>query len=145
MKRLIIVALVLVVIGVAFYFGYQHSRFPSASTQGKTIHASFSSQDTTTAKDIATNFIQACAAGNWSKASTYCHFVYQLQGIDTTWEGLEIVASGEPLIKYAGYPGLMIFYEIRLKSGELKKYEFSVRNDNPTKAWTVDGYIDQNN
>jgi hypothetical protein len=68
--------------------------------------------------------------------------------------GLVAVSGrGEPLLRWfdnsclgdpfqsGQYPGWFVPYEIRLKSGEVKKHNLAIRNGNPAKHWLVDGGI----
>jgi hypothetical protein len=155
MKNLVIVILVLVIIGMGYYWICQQgnqpdklSKSPNSVTQSTNPtqnHRQFSAEDVAAAKDAATNFFQACSAGDWDKAKTYCPYIDKindaLNQASKSLEGLEIINIGEPYKKNASYPGLFIPYEIKIKSGETQKSDLAVRNDNPAKAWKVDGGI----
>jgi outer membrane lipoprotein-sorting protein len=52
--------------------------------------------------------------------------------------GLTLVKLGEPF-KSGQYAGEFVPYEVRLKSGEIKRFNLALRNDNPNKVWLVDG------
>lgn len=52
--------------------------------------------------------------------------------------GLTIVGIGEPF-KSGQYPGEFVPYEVKLKSGKVKRHNLALRNDNPNKVWIVDG------
>lgn len=52
--------------------------------------------------------------------------------------GLTLVKLGEPF-KSGQYAGEFVPYEIRLKSGEIKRFNLALRNDNSNKVWLVDG------
>ena len=54
--------------------------------------------------------------------------------------GLTIVAIGEPF-QSKGYAGWYVPYEIKLKSGEVKKWNLAIRKDNPAKRFVLDGGI----
>ncbi len=54
--------------------------------------------------------------------------------------GIEIISIGEPF-KSGNYGGWFIPYEIKLKSGYIKKHNLAIRNDNRAKRWQVDGGI----
>jgi hypothetical protein len=41
--------------------------------------------------------------------------------------------------KSGQYAGVYVPYEVKLKSGEVQKHNLALRNDNPHKAWIVDG------
>lgn len=144
MKRWIISILVLAIVGAGFYYGYQkgHSTKPSLNTpQTRTANLPMSSQETAAAKEVAVNFFQACTTGDWDKAFAYYPMRDDKEKVllKDYLGGMEIISIGEPYKKRAEYPGLFVPYEIKLKSGEIKKYDLAIRNDNPTKTWTVDG------
>ena len=111
---------------------------PVASSSGGSLAPAISVNAQLTPKETAVNFFQACAAGDWSQASTYCPYVNQLKD---QLDGMQVISIGEPFKKIPGYAGLHVPYEIKLKSGEIKKYDLAVRNDNPAKVWQVDGGI----
>lgn len=52
--------------------------------------------------------------------------------------GLKIVSIGKSF-KSGQYPGEFIPYEVKLKSGSIKKMNLALRNDNADKKWIVDG------
>ena len=55
--------------------------------------------------------------------------------------GLKIVSLGEPFQSkvYAGGKGWFIPYEIKLKNGEVKKFNLAMRRDNPANRYVLDG------
>jgi len=52
--------------------------------------------------------------------------------------GLQVISTGEPF-QSGFYRGWFVPYEIRLKSGYVKKHNLAVRNDNPAHRWVFDG------
>jgi outer membrane lipoprotein-sorting protein len=52
--------------------------------------------------------------------------------------GLKILSIGK-FFKSGQYPGEFVPYEVRLKSGTIKKMNLALRRDNPGKKWWVDG------
>ncbi len=52
--------------------------------------------------------------------------------------GLQIISIGS-FFKSGQYAGVYVPYEVKLKSGEVLKYNLALRNDNLQKAWIVDG------
>ena len=55
-----------------------------------------------------------------------------------SYEGLQVVSIGTPFHR-SPLPQWFVPYEIRLKSGEVKKFNLAVRNDYPDKKWRFDG------
>jgi hypothetical protein len=147
MKRFMIVVLVLAVIGVGFYFGYYRGKSSSAaisSTEGKApVNNPIPSAGQSSPRDTAVNFFQDCAAGDWDKVFTYCPPLTDKQkdALKEYLDGMEIINIGQPFKKLTAYAGLYIPYEIKLKSGEIRKGNMAVRNDNPAKVWMFDGGI----
>jgi hypothetical protein len=91
-----------------------------------------------TAQEVAGKFWQACADENWDEALKYYASTEMLFLLKKMYGGVEVVSVGVPF-KSGPYPGVFVPYEIRLKSGETKKYNLAIRNDNPAKRWVVDG------
>ncbi len=60
--------------------------------------------------------------------------------IEDEFGGLKLISLGESF-KSGLYPGEFVPYKIKLKSGEIRESNLALRNDNPTKTWTVDGGI----
>lgn len=54
--------------------------------------------------------------------------------------GLEIVSIGEAF-QSAKYRGWFVPYEIRLRSGHIKKHNLALRNDNPAHRFQLDGGV----
>jgi hypothetical protein len=84
-----------------------------------------------------------------------------MNGFTNYFGGLEIVSLGKPFkgrIILAGipagerkrmgaqgarkdfeYPGVYVPYEIRLKDGDVRKWQLAIRCDNPEHRWYFDG------
>jgi hypothetical protein len=81
-----------------------------------------------------------CADEDWDEAHK---FEWETRVSDQTRDypgGLQIITIGKPL-KSDLYLGWYVPYEIKLRSGEIKKWNLPVRNDNPAKRYVVDGGI----
>lgn len=52
--------------------------------------------------------------------------------------GLQVISIGAAF-QSGLYPGWFVPYEVRLKSGDVKKHNLAVRNDNPARRWVQDG------
>ncbi|MGA1979214.1 MAG: hypothetical protein ABSG99_01430 [Sedimentisphaerales bacterium] len=93
-----------------------------------------------TPKQVAEAFFKACSEENWDEFLKF----WPMSAVDKELKGylggLEIISIGEPF-KSGLYPGWFVPYEIKLKSGEIKKWNLAIRNDNPAKRWVVDGGI----
>lgn len=85
-------------------------------------------------------FFKACAEENWDEARNYCGTMVDRPNVRQGLGGLKILKIGEP-VKSGVYRGWIVPYEIQLKSGETKKWNLGIRNDNPKKQWEVDGGI----
>ena len=125
MKKLVII---LTLLALIFIVGFYFAIFQRGGV---------SSRDTTAVWDVTTNFFQACSAGDWPKARSYCHYV---DDINKTMplDGLQIINIGKPFKRF-WYPGIFVPFKIVLKNGETRKFNLAIRNDNPKKEWLVDG------
>ncbi|UCC21707.1 MAG: hypothetical protein JSW23_07805 [Planctomycetota bacterium] len=94
-----------------------------------------------TPKEAAEAFFRACAEEDWGEVlrfETYSRVPEWLR----KYGGLEIISIGEPF-QSEGYArdglGWFVPYEIRLKSGRVKKFNLAIRKDNPANRFIVDG------
>jgi hypothetical protein len=91
-------------------------------------------------KETAQAFFQACADEDWDEFLKFWSASAVDQRMKDYLGGLEIVSIGEPF-KSGRYAGWFVPYEIKFKSGHIKKFNLAVRNDNPAKRYVVDGGI----
>jgi hypothetical protein len=91
-------------------------------------------------KEVAQAFFQACADENWDEILKFEPYSEVPQWLKDKYGGLEIISIGEPF-KSGGYSGWFIPYEIKLRSGDIKKHNLAIRNDNPAQRYIVDGGI----
>ncbi|KAB2872480.1 MAG: hypothetical protein F9K37_00135 [Bacteroidales bacterium] len=93
-------------------------------------------------KRAAELFFEGMGRNDWELVSqTYSIFKNKSDKVDkmkAEFGSLKVIRIGEPF-KSGLYPGEFVPYEIKLKSGEVRKYNLAVRNDNPNKVWLVDG------
>jgi hypothetical protein len=91
-------------------------------------------------KETAEVFFDAMSREDWELAAT----VYPATSIPDKLKqyvgGLKVVSIGEPF-QSGLYRGWFVPYEIKLKSGYVKKHNLAVRNDNAAKRWVFDGGI----
>ena len=95
-----------------------------------------------TPKEAATVFFQACAEENWEEVLKFWGTSRIDDRLKAYLGGLEIISIGEPF-QSGGYAsnglGWFVPYEIRFKSGRVKKMNLAIRKDNPAKRFVVDG------
>lgn len=91
-----------------------------------------------TPKEMAIAFFQACADEDWDEFLKFWSASAVDERIKESLGGLEVISTGEPF-KSGRYPGWFVPYEIKLKSGRIRKHNLAVRNDNKAKRWMVDG------
>ena len=91
-------------------------------------------------EEVARAFFQACAAENWEEVLKFWPASRVAEGIKDWLGGLEVISIGEPF-RSGLYPGWFVPYEIKLRSGRVKKFNLAVRNDNPARRFVVDGGI----
>jgi len=89
-------------------------------------------------KEVARAFFQACADEDWDEVLKFKGWSEVPQLIKDHLGGLEIIEIGEPF-KSGLYPGWFVPYEIKLKSGYIRKMNLAVRNDSRAKRYAVDG------
>ena len=95
------------------------------------------------AKQTARDFFEDLGKADWTKVDKLCPLGFALSSqfddqTKTMLNGLTLVSLGEPFTK-PPYPGVYVPYEIQFKSGESKKYNLAVRQDNPEQKWYWDG------
>ena len=90
------------------------------------------------ADEAARAFFQACADEDWPEAVKFLPVSELPEVYSKMFGGLEIIHIGEPF-KSGQYRGWFVPYEIRMKSGEVRKFNLAVRNDNPARRFIVDG------
>ena len=91
-------------------------------------------------KEVAQAFFQTCADEDWDEFLKYWSASHVDERLKKYLGGLEIISIGEPF-KSGRYPGWFIPYEIKLKSGDVKKHNLAIRNDNPAQRYVFDGGI----
>ena len=89
-------------------------------------------------KEAATVFFEALSREDWEQALVVYPQTSFSERFKTGLGGLQVLSIGEPF-QSRFYRGWFVPYEIRLKSGEVKKWNLAVRNDNPAKRWVFDG------
>jgi hypothetical protein len=116
---------------------------------------------------VAQTFFDVCAKEDWAEAAKYWppgllkRRPDFMNGFTNYFGGLEIVSLGKPFkgrIILAGipagerkrmgaqgarkdfdYPGVYVPYEIRVKCGDVRKWQLAIRCDNPEHRWYFDG------
>ena len=93
-----------------------------------------------TPKETAQAFFEACANEDWVEYLKFNPATGVPQGMKDYLGNLQIISIGEPF-KSGLYPGWFVPYEIKLRSGHIKKHNLAVRKDNKAKRYKVDGGI----
>ena len=93
-----------------------------------------------TPEEAATAFFTACAEENWDELVKFLGQTGVPQWMKDYLGGLEILSIGEAF-QSANYRGWFVPYEIRLKSGHIKKHNLALRKDNPARRFQLDGGI----
>jgi outer membrane lipoprotein-sorting protein len=102
----------------------------------KTIEVSKSIKDLT-CEEAANMFFKGCENSDWDKVQK----MYPISnGLKEQYGGLKLIRLGKTF-KSGSFPGVFIPYEIKFKSGGIKKWNIALRNDNKEKIWQVDGGI----
>jgi len=91
-----------------------------------------------TPKEMAEVFFQACANEDWNEVLKFMTSSEVSQGFKDYYGGLEIINIGEPF-KSDRYHGWYVPYEIRLRSGDVKKWNLAVTNQYEVPRYLFDG------
>jgi hypothetical protein len=93
-----------------------------------------------TPKEAAQTFFMACEKEDWAEAQKLSPVPLN-EGAKNFLGGLKIVSLGEPFQSkaYAGGKGWFIPYVIKLKNGQVKKFNLAMRRDNPANRFVLDG------
>jgi RNA polymerase sigma factor (sigma-70 family) len=144
-KITIVVAVLLTALIVTSAFWHNYRKTHSSQQTGGRVQAplTLTPQLANEAEQTARDFFEALGKADWNKTDKLCSpgFPLSAQLDDQTknmMNGLTLVSLGEPFTK-PPYPGVFVPYEIRFKSGESKKFNLAVRQDNPERKWYWDG------
>jgi hypothetical protein len=91
-----------------------------------------------TPEQTARAFFDACGREDWDEVLKFYPASAVGQKLKDYLGGVEVVSIGKAF-KSGRYPGWFVPYEIRFRSGETKKMNLAVRNDNAAKRYVVDG------
>ncbi|MHC4118805.1 MAG: hypothetical protein ACYSWO_14995 [Planctomycetota bacterium] len=89
-------------------------------------------------KEMTRAFFQACGDEDWDELVKFMPDSEVSQRARDYYGGLEIINIGEPF-KSEAYHGLFVPYEVRLKSGRIKKWNLAVTNRNLVGRYMCDG------
>ncbi|MCC6696818.1 MAG: hypothetical protein IT365_14400 [Candidatus Hydrogenedentes bacterium] len=93
-----------------------------------------------TPEETARAFIEACGREDWNTVQVFYPVAPIPQHFKEALGGIQLVSLGTPF-QSGQFPGWFVPYEIRLKNGEVKKHNLTVRNDNAAGIYQVDGGI----
>jgi len=138
----IIVAAVTVTAVLTTQTVVHHYRSPVLS-RVRQVQEPLTPQRATQAQQTARDFFEALGKADWNKIDKLCPpgFPMSAQLDDATknmLNGLTVVSLGDPFTK-PPYPQVFVPYEIKFKTGETKKFNLAVRQDNPEGKWYFDG------
>jgi hypothetical protein len=91
-----------------------------------------------TPKEMTIVFFQACADEDWDELLKFMSDSEIRQETKDYYGSLEIISIGEPF-KTDEYHGWLVPYEVRLKSGSIKKWRLAVSNRNLVQRYICDG------
>ena len=139
------------------------SLFTSKTELTDADNANYKQQTGTTPDAVAHEFFYACAVEDWDKVGKFWQGTLD-DKIKNYLGGMRMISLGKPFkarisiaallemqpnvrsqLKGMGNqkdfqgPQVFIPYEIRLKDGTVKKWQLSIRCDNPEKKWYFDG------
>ena len=94
-----------------------------------------------TAEEAAKIWWKALSESDWVtvyKLDPSFEHSSNLEEMKLEYGKLQIISIGSSF-KSGQFAGVYVPYEVKLKSGEVQKYNLALRNDNPQKAWIIDG------
>ncbi len=143
------------------------SLFSSKTELSDADNANYQQRTGTTPAEVARTFFDVCAKENWAEAAKYWppgllkRRPEFMNSFTNYFGGLEIVSLGKPFKgriilasipagerkrmgaqgarKDFDYPGVYVPYEIRVKCGDVRKWQLAIRCDNPEHRWYFDG------
>jgi RNA polymerase sigma factor (sigma-70 family) len=140
------------------------SLFSSKTELTDADNANYQQQTGTTPAEVAQALFGALARGDWAEAAKYCPPGDNVEGFKKFYAGIEVISLGKPFkarisiaallelqpglrsqLKGMGNqkdfqgPQVYVPYEIRLKDGNVKKWQLAIRCDNPEHRWYFDG------
>jgi len=153
---------------IVHHYRANDSIFSKTTELTESDNARFVRLTGTTPAEVARTFFEAMSRQDWTEAAKYWPpgFLKRdptfLNTITNMYGGLEIVSLGKPFrarISIAKMielqpesrnqfssnkgsfeaAGVFVPYEIRFKNGEVKKWQLSIRCDNPESRWYWDG------
>jgi len=89
-------------------------------------------------RETAVMFLEGLAQRDWQRVFDVYPRSDLSDSLKDYWGGVEILHIGEPF-QSGLYPGWFVPYEIKAASGQIKKHNLTVRNDNPQQRFFVDG------
>jgi hypothetical protein len=125
--------------------------FGSRTELTETENKAYTDATGTTPGQVAKDFFDALANDDWTAATKFFPpgFLEKdaslMERFKSAYGGVQVISIGKPfkatLAKSGNrsYPGAYVPYEIRLKNGEVKRWQLAVRCDNPDKRWYWDG------
>ena len=147
----IMVILAACITPIVIHHNQTNSILSSTKDLSDSDNARYSGMTGMAPEQAARTFLEACSREDWTEANKFMPpgLLTKNPSFGNTFKsiygGLEIVSLGKPfkseVIIQAGlkYPGVFVPCEIRLKSGGIKKFQLSIRCDNPEKRWYWDG------
>lgn len=91
-----------------------------------------------TPRQAAEAIFNAMAAEDWEALRAFAGTSVDDPDTRESVGGLEVISIGEPF-QSGIYPGWFVPYEIKIRSGEVRKSNLAIRNDNEKKQWMLDG------
>ncbi|MCE5199047.1 MAG: hypothetical protein ABFD54_16880 [Armatimonadota bacterium] len=88
--------------------------------------------------EFAQEFFDTLSRSDWQKARQFSESLLDNSDLRKMFGGLKIISIGKPF-RSGLYPGWFVPYEIQLKSGQVRKHNLAIRNDNPKRQWIWDG------
>jgi len=122
---------------------HRNGPFSSKKELSSDVEAQYARYTGMTPEQAAKTFFEACGREDWTEVAKFCQGDPLDDKFKNLYGGLQVVSLGKPFKGWdrAGrkYGGVFVPYEVRLKNGEVHKWQLAIRCDNPGNHWQEDG------
>jgi len=122
---------------------HRNGPFSSKKELSSEVEAQYAQYTGMTPQQAAKTFFEACSREDWTEVAKFCEGDPLDDKFKNLYGGLQVVSLGKP---FKGWDrkgrecgGVFVPYEVRLKNGEVHKWQLAIRCDNPGNRWQEDG------
>jgi hypothetical protein len=132
-------------VGTASTGIYVHRNGPFSSKKelSSDVEAQYASYTGMTPEQAAKTLFEACGREDWAEVAKFCEGDPLDDKFKTFYGGMQVVSLGKPFKgwdrKGREYGGVFVPYEVRLKNGEVHKWQLAIHCNSPGHHWQEDG------